>query len=70
MLMPDKGRIDVSGETGVACKAGGQREPKQEVPSEEEAFHFRQSSLDRGSVFIDVRWRIPSEDAIPAVYPP
>jgi hypothetical protein len=54
MLMPDIGRIDVSGETGLAWKAGGQIELKPKAPSWEEAFHFHQASLDRGSAFIDV----------------
>ena len=55
MLMPDSGRIDVSGETGLAWKAGGQTELKPKAPSWEEAFHFRHCGIDRGSVFIDVR---------------
>jgi len=55
MLMPHRGRIDVSGQTGLAWKAGSQTERHQQAPSWEEAFHFRQFSLDRGSAFIDVR---------------
>ena len=55
MLMPDRGRIDVAGETGLAWKAGGQIELKPKAPSGEEAFHFHQGSLDRRSAFIDVR---------------
>ena len=69
MLMPERGRIDVSGETGLAWTAGGQTELKQKAPSWEEAFYFRQCGLDRGSVFIDVRrfdaWQIHVGRSLP-----
>ena len=59
MLMPEIGRIDVSGETGVACRAGGQTKLIPKAPSGEEAFHFHQGSLDKGIAFIDVSLLTP-----------